>query len=116
MNAIWRKPGPPLAKRSFVSPRNASPCRWTSSWSRTVRGLAGLVKVVVKKNFVGVVAEKPWQAIQAAKTLKARWTSGVGLPSHRDFYDYLRNQKPSRDTLLVNSKDVDEKLAQARTV
>ena len=24
-------------------------------------------KVVVKKNFVGVVAQKPWQAIQAAK-------------------------------------------------
>src|SRR5437763_238556 len=32
----------------------------------SVRGLPGVVKVVVKKNFVGVVAEKPWQAMQAA--------------------------------------------------
>ncbi len=82
----------------------------------SVRGLPGLVKVVVKKNFVGVVAEKPWQAIQAANQLKATWTPGVGLPSHRDFYDYLRNQKPSRDTFVVSSKDVDEKLAQAKEV
>ena len=28
--------------------------------------MPGVVKVVVKKNFVGVVAEKPWQAMQAA--------------------------------------------------
>ena len=82
----------------------------------SVRGLPGVVKVVVKKNFVGVVAEKPWQAMQAAQTLKATWTPGVGLPSQRDFYTHVRNQKPSRDTLLVNSKDVDEKLAQAKTV
>ena len=29
----------------------------------------------------------------------------------RRFYDYLRNQKPTRDTLVVDSKDVDEKLS-----
>ncbi len=28
----------------------------------SVKDMPGLVKVVVKKNFVGVVAEKPWQA------------------------------------------------------
>ena len=67
--------------------------------------------MVVKKNFVGVVAEKPWQAIQAADKLKVSWTTGAGLPSHRDFHDHLRHQKPTRDTLLVNSKDVDEKFA-----
>lgn len=81
----------------------------------SVRGLPGVVKIVVKKNFVGVVAEKPWQAIQAAEKLTVTWTPGAGLPSHRDFHAHLRSQ-PSRDTLLVNSKDVDEKLAQAETV
>ena len=77
----------------------------------SVSGMPGLVKVVVKKNFVGVVAEKPWQAIQAAGRLKVSWTTGAGLPSHRDFHDHLRHQKPTRDTFLVNSKDVDEKFA-----
>jgi nicotinate dehydrogenase subunit B len=82
----------------------------------SIRQLPGVVKVVVKKNFVGVVAEKPWQAIQAAEKLAVTWTPGTGLPSHRDFYTHLRNQQPSRDTLLVNSKDVDERLAQAAEV
>jgi nicotinate dehydrogenase subunit B len=82
----------------------------------SVRGVPGIVKVVVKNNFVGVVAEKPWQALQAANQLKVTWTPGTGLPLQRDFYEYLRNQKPTRDTFLVNSKDVDEKLASAARV
>jgi nicotinate dehydrogenase subunit B len=82
----------------------------------SVQGLPGLVKVVVKSNFVGVVAEKPFQALQAAAKLKVSWTAGAGLPAHRDFHDLLRNQKPTRDTFLVNSKDVDEKLSSAARV
>ena len=83
---------------------------------KSVQGMPGLVKVVTRKDFVGVVAEKPWQAIQIANALKVEWTPGAGLPSHADFYDYLRNQKPTRDTLSVNSKDVEEKLSSAATV
>ena len=83
---------------------------------RSIRDLPGVVKVVVRKNFVGVVCDKPWQAIQAAEKLQATWTAGAGLPSHRDFYQHLRDQKPSRDTLLVNSNDVDETLARAAIV
>ena len=82
----------------------------------SVSGLPGVVKVVVKKNFVGVVAEKPWQAIQAANKLKVVWTPGTGLPKQTDIHDYLRNKKPVRDTLSVNSKDVDDKLAHAARV
>src|SRR6185503_6434330 len=82
----------------------------------SVKGLPGLVKVVVKQNFVGVVAEKPWQAIQAAGKLKINWSAGSGLPNFAGFHDYLRSQKPTRDTLAVNSKDVDEKIAGASKV
>ncbi len=82
----------------------------------SVQGMPGLVKVVVKKNFVGVVAQKPWQALQAAGKLKVNWSAGTGLPSHADFYQQLRNQKQTRDTLMVDSKDVDQKLAGAATV
>jgi CO/xanthine dehydrogenase Mo-binding subunit len=82
----------------------------------SVAGMPGLVKVVVKKSFVGVVAQKPWQAIQAAGKLKATWTPGPALPSHKDFHAVLRSQKPTRDTFLVDSKDVDEKLSSAAKV
>ncbi len=82
----------------------------------SVKNLPGDVKIVVKKNFVGVVAQKPWQAIQAANQLQVEWTSGAGLPKQSDFYDHLRNQKPTRDTLLVDSKDVDQSVSQAEAV
>jgi nicotinate dehydrogenase subunit B len=81
----------------------------------SVRAMPGFVKVVVRNDFVGVVCQKPWQAMQAAGALKASWTEGTGLPPQREFYDYLRKQ-PSRDAFVVNSKDVDETLAKAHTV
>ena len=82
----------------------------------SVAGMPGFVKVVVKKDFVGVVAQKQYQAMQIARSLKVTWTPGSGLPNQASFYDYLRNLKPVRDTLMVNSGDVDQKLAEATTV
>jgi nicotinate dehydrogenase subunit B len=82
----------------------------------SVRGMPGFVKVVVKKNFVGVVAEKPWQATQIAGRLKVDWTKGAGLPNQATFDQYLRDQKASRDSFVVNSKDVDDTLAKASKV
>jgi len=78
----------------------------------SVTSMPGVLKVVVRKNFVGVVAQKPWQARQAASRLKATWTPGAALPSQRDFYDHLRRQ-PSRDAYVVKSADADEMLAKA---
>jgi CO/xanthine dehydrogenase Mo-binding subunit len=82
----------------------------------SLKGMPGLVKVVVKANFVGVVAEKPWQAMQAASKLKVNWTPGTGLTPQAGFYESLRTQQPVRDTLMVDSKDVEQRLAQASTV
>jgi nicotinate dehydrogenase subunit B len=81
----------------------------------SVSGMPGFVKVVVKNNFVGIVCQKPWQALQAAAALKANWTNGAGLPPQRDFYDHLRRQ-PSRDAFVVNSKNVDETMAKAAAI
>jgi CO/xanthine dehydrogenase Mo-binding subunit len=82
----------------------------------SVRDIPGIARIVVRKNFVGVVAEKQWQAQQAAGRLKVAWSAGAGLPRQRDFYDWLRARKPSRDAFVVNSKDVDEKLNGAAAV
>ena len=76
---------PPAVGATLVSVDEAS-----------VKGLPGLVKVVVKKNFVGVVAEKPWQAIQAAEKLKVNWTTGTGLPKQSEFYESLRQAALAR--------------------
>jgi CO/xanthine dehydrogenase Mo-binding subunit len=82
---------------------------------RSLDGLAGVIKVVVKQNFVGVVCQKPWQAVQAARALKATWTSGSGLPDAATFYDHMRRQ-PARNALVVDSGDVDRALGQAATL
>lgn len=82
----------------------------------SVSGMPGVIAVVAKRNFVGIVAEKPWQAVQAAAKLAVTWGPGSGLPAHADFHDHLRRQQPTRDTFLVNSKDVDVKLAGAANV
>jgi CO/xanthine dehydrogenase Mo-binding subunit len=81
----------------------------------SVRGMPGLVKVFVKNNFVGVVAEKPWQAMQIAEKLRVTWTPGPRLSPQRDAYQQIRKE-PSTDTLLVDSGDVDKMLASAATV
>jgi CO/xanthine dehydrogenase Mo-binding subunit len=81
----------------------------------SVRQVPGVVKVVVRKDFVGVVAEKQYQAVQAANQLKIKWNPGIGLPAQKTFYDNLLKQ-PSRDVLMVDSKDVEQKLTAAGTV
>lgn len=81
----------------------------------SVSGLPGIVKVVVRGNFVGIVADKQWQAARAAEKLAVKWTAGKGLPEHGSFYDYLRKQ-PSSDAIVVDSGDVQAALSGAVTV
>jgi CO/xanthine dehydrogenase Mo-binding subunit len=77
-----------------------------------VRGVPGLVKVVVKRDFVGVVAERQWQAVQASETLHVTWSAAAGLPPQHEIYQWLQKQ-PSSDSLLVDSGDVAATLASA---
>jgi nicotinate dehydrogenase subunit B len=81
----------------------------------SVRGMPGFIALVVRGNFVGVVCEKPWQAVQAARALKVQWKPGPALPPQESFYDFMRRQ-PSRNALVVDSGDVDRVMASAQTV
>ncbi len=82
----------------------------------SVRSMPGFVKVVVRNDFVGVVAEKPWQATQMASALNVEWTKGARLKPQAVFYDAVRAETASRDVMTVNSKDVDEAMAKAPRV
>jgi nicotinate dehydrogenase subunit B len=81
----------------------------------SVRNVRGLVTVVVRKDFVGVVAETQYQATLAARQLAVRWNPGPELPPQKDFFDHLQKQ-PAHDALSVDSKDVDARLAGASSV
>ncbi|HLH44997.1 MAG TPA: molybdopterin cofactor-binding domain-containing protein, partial [Bryobacteraceae bacterium] len=82
----------------------------------SVQDIPGLVKVVVRNNFVGVVAHKPWQAVQAAARLKVDWSPALGLPPQADFYQRMRADKQTRDTLVIDSGDTARNLARAALV
>ncbi len=82
---------------------------------QSVRDVPGLVKVVIRKDLVGVVAETQYQATLAARQLAVRWNPGPELPSQKDFFDYLRKQ-PGNDVLSVDSHDIDAQLAGASSV
>jgi hypothetical protein len=82
----------------------------------SVRAMPGLVRVVVRKNFVGVVAEKPFQAMQIAEKLQVSWAPGPVIPDQATYYDHLRQDRASRDTYLLDSGDVDQSLRAARQV
>jgi len=81
----------------------------------SVEHLPGNVRVVRVNDFVGVVADKEWQALQAAMVLQVTWSEGVALPPRADFYNYLR-QQPSRDSYTVLNDDVDQRFAEAASI
>jgi len=81
----------------------------------SVKSLPGNVHVVVRNDFVGVVADTEWSAIKAAEALEVTWSNGVTLPSQQDLFDYMRKQ-PSRDTFTVRTPDVDQTFPQATRV
>jgi len=74
----------------------------------------GLIKVVVKKNWIAVVAEREEQAAQAAASLKVRWNVAP-LPNFSTFHQDLVNMPASSMTnrVLIDTFDTDAKLAAA---
>ena len=61
----------------------------------SIKHIAGVVKVVQEGNFLGVVAQTEWAAIQAARDLKVTWSApATKFPANpTDMYDYLKNTK-----------------------
>lgn len=81
----------------------------------SVRDIPGLTKVVVRKDFVGVVAETQYAAVLAARQLAVQWHAGPELPPQNTFYQHLQ-KLPSHDTLSVDSGNVDRQIAAATNV
>ncbi|NEU95463.1 xanthine dehydrogenase family protein molybdopterin-binding subunit [Bradyrhizobium uaiense] len=66
-----------------------------------VERMAGIVKVVRDGNFLGVIAEREWAAVQGMRTLAAttNWIEREALPDEADLPAALMNL-PSRDTTI----------------
>jgi nicotinate dehydrogenase subunit B len=81
-------------------------------------GLPGLVKVVRKGNFLGVVARTEWEAIQAARKLNVTWSSSpIAWPEMANLYKAMWTMPARERRIPVQEGDVDAALASAaRTI
>ena len=72
-------------------------------------------RVVRKGDFVGVVAEREWDAIKAARALKVTWQESATLPSNADLFERMRAAKTT-DTVIADWGDAPNAFAQAAHV
>ena len=70
-------------------------------------------QVVRLKNFLGVVAEREWDAIRAAEELEVKWSDWAGLPTMDEVYSYIRETPSLEDTVVAHKGDAARALAGA---
>jgi CO/xanthine dehydrogenase Mo-binding subunit len=92
---------PPSPAAEFISMDESS-----------LTGIPGLVKVVQRGNFIGVVAEREEQAILAAQQLKVEWREKASLPPMQDLYISLRAM-PTEDNQVFYQGDTETAFKQA---
>jgi nicotinate dehydrogenase subunit B len=74
-------------------------------------------KVVWDKGFLGVVADKEWDAIQAADKLKVEWSQAQPpFPEQASLYDHIRKAQPRKRQVEKENGNVDEAFKAAAKV
>ena len=63
-------------------------------------------RVVRIGGFLGVVAEREWDAVRAARLLKTEWSAGTGLPDYLTLADAVRATKVVRDQDVAKKGDL----------
>jgi CO/xanthine dehydrogenase Mo-binding subunit len=74
-------------------------------------------KVVWDKGFLGVVADKEWDAIQAAQKLKVEWSQvDAPFPEQASLYDHIRKASVRKRQIEKENGNVDEAFKNAAKV
>lgn len=77
----------------------------------SIKDIAG-AKVVRRGDFVGVVAEREWDAVRAAQQLKVTWDIKPVLPGNGKMFDRMRSEK-TQDRVVQEKGDVVKAFASA---
>jgi CO/xanthine dehydrogenase Mo-binding subunit len=82
---------------------------------QSIANIPGVVRIVQKGNFLGVVAQTEWAAIRAARALKVSWSAPPAqLPAGPNgIYDYLQNTKPVAERVGTNTGNASAAFATA---
>lgn len=82
----------------------------------SIRGIPG-ARVIHEKDYLAVVAEREWDAVRAAESLKVTWTAPRNpFPPMEKFYQYIREAKAIGKGMPVNRGDVEVALKGAQRV
>jgi nicotinate dehydrogenase subunit B len=91
----------------------AAPARVDESSVKDIPG----VRIVREKSFLGLVAEKEWDAIRAAEQLKVEWsTSTPAFPQTAGIYDHIRGAAVRKREVGADVGNVDEAFKNAARV
>ena len=71
----------------------------------SIASVAG-TKVVRIESFLAVVAEREWNAVRAARQLRAEWTGGTPLGDHATLFDSMRASTIVREQPITRRGDV----------
>jgi CO/xanthine dehydrogenase Mo-binding subunit len=82
----------------------------------SIKDISG-AKVVWDKGFLGVVADKEWDAIQAARKLKVEWSDAPPpFPEQAALYDHIRNSPVRKREVANETGNVDEAFKSAAKI
>ena len=69
--------------------------------------IAGLgARVVRLESLLAVVAEREWDAVRAARRLKAEWTGGTPLPDHATLFETMKTSQVVREQVVKKQGDI----------
>ncbi len=98
-----------------IRPPNAG-CGPVSVDEGSIKGIPG-ARVVQEKDFIAVVAEREWDAVRAAETLKVSWAPPcTPFPEMAKLYDHIRQSRTTGQGAPVNKGDVEAALKTASRV
>ena len=78
----------------------------------SIKGISG-ARVVRRESFLAVVADDEWDAVRAARALKARWSESSALVGQSGVRDWMRAGPFESEEFLVRKGDIKQSLAGA---
>lgn len=106
-------PGMVHARMVLPPVAGASPLKIDTS---SLKGIPG-ARVVREKDFVAVVADREWDAIKLAETLKVTWSDAKpNFPGHDKIHDHIRKAPGQGGQDLDKTADVEKALKGAAKV
>jgi len=106
---------PGMLHGKVVRPQTVG-AHFVSMDASSLSGMAGSPQAVQVKDFVGVVADSEWHAIQAAAALNVNWSTGDTLPAQATLYSSFMTSQPTQDSYTTDSGDVDQMMSGAAQV